>query len=59
MSVLRSGSKRGLAKIQKACGQRKQDALKISHRVGKLMGQNTRAAGAFKTQDQDGWRTAG
>jgi transposase len=40
----------GLAKIQKACQRQKQDAVKISHRVGKLMGQNTRAAGAFKTQ---------
>lgn len=40
----------GLATIQKACQQKKQDAVKISHRVGKLMGQNTRAAGAFKTQ---------
>lgn len=40
----------GLAKIQKACQRQKQDAVKISHRVGRLMGQNTRAAGAFKTQ---------
>lgn len=40
----------GLAKIQKACQRQKQDAVKLSHRVGKLMGQNTRAAGAFKTQ---------
>ena len=43
----------GLEKIQKACQQRKQNAMKIAHRVGKLMGQNTRAAGAFKTSIQD------
>jgi transposase len=40
----------GLAKIQKSCQRQKQDAVKLSHGVGKLMGQNTRAAGAFKTQ---------
>ncbi len=43
----------GLEKIQKACQQRKQDAMKIAHRVGRLMGQNTRAAGAFRTSIQD------
>ena len=42
----------GLSKIQEACNKRKQDMVKISHRVGKLMGQNTRAAGAFKTNIQ-------
>jgi len=40
----------GLKQIQKSCQQNKQDALKIAHRVGRLMGQNTRAAGAFKTE---------
>jgi transposase len=40
----------GLGKIQKSCRQKKQEAVKIAHRVGRLMGQNTRAAGAFKTQ---------
>lgn len=40
----------GLAKIQKSCQRQKQDAVKLSHRVGKLMGQNTRAAGAFRTR---------
>jgi len=39
----------GLARIVKACGRQKLDAVKVSHRVGKLLGQNTRAAGAFKT----------
>jgi transposase len=39
----------GLARIVNACGRQKLDAVKVSHRVGKLLGQNTRAAGAFKT----------
>jgi hypothetical protein len=44
----------GLAKIQKACDQRPQEAVKIAQRVGRLLGQNTRAAGAFKTRIQAG-----
>jgi transposase len=40
----------GLTRIVNACKREKQDAVKVSHRVGKLMGQNTRAAGAFKTK---------
>jgi transposase len=40
----------GLTRIVNACGRQKLDAVKVSHRVGKLLGQNTRAAGAFKTQ---------
>jgi transposase len=44
----------GLAKIQKACDQRPQEAVKIAQRVGRLLGQNTRAAGAFKTHIQAG-----
>jgi transposase len=39
----------GLTRIQRACERQKLDAVKVSHRVGKLLGQNTRAAGAFKT----------
>jgi hypothetical protein len=39
----------GLTRIASACGRQKLDAIKVSHRVGKLLGQNTRAAGAFKT----------
>ncbi len=40
----------GLTRIAKACaGNKKLDAVTASHRVGKLLGQNTRAAGAFKT----------
>lgn len=40
----------GLRKIQASCQKKSQDAVKIGQRVGRLMGQNTRAAGAFKTQ---------
>src|SRR5450755_4471292 len=39
----------GLTRIVNACNRQKLDAIKVSHRVGKLLGQNTRAAGAFKT----------
>jgi len=39
----------GLNRIVNACNRQKLDAVKVSHRVGKLLGQNTRAAGAFKT----------
>jgi hypothetical protein len=39
----------GLTRIVNACDRQKLDAVKVSHRVGKLLGQNTRAAGAFKT----------
>ena len=39
----------GLTRLVNACERQKCDAVKISHRVGKLLGQNTRAAGAFKT----------
>ena len=39
----------GLTRIVNACQRQKLDAVKVSHRVGKLLGQNTRAAGAFKT----------
>jgi Transposase DDE domain len=39
----------GLTRIVNACHRQKLDAIKVSHRVGKLLGQNTRAAGAFKT----------
>jgi transposase len=45
----------GLARIVNACARQKLDAVKVSHRVGRLLGQNTRAAGAFKTRvDADG-----
>jgi transposase len=39
----------GLTRIVNACERQKLDVVKVSHRVGKLLGQNTRAAGAFKT----------
>ena len=40
----------GLTRIVNACNRQKLDAVRVSHRVGKLLGQNTRAAGAFKTK---------
>lgn len=42
----------GLAAIEKACGRSPQDPVKIAQRLGRLLGQNTRAAGAFKTEIQ-------
>jgi transposase len=40
----------GLTRIVNACNRQKLDAVKVSHRVGRLLGQNTRAAGAFQTR---------
>jgi transposase len=40
----------GLEKIAASCCKRKQKPLVIAERVGKLMGQNTRAAGLFRVQ---------
>jgi transposase len=39
----------GLRKIQASCSKRKCDPVKIAKRVGRLMGQNSRAAGLFET----------
>jgi transposase len=39
----------GLASLQKMAQTRTMTAVQLSHRVGRLMGQNTRAAGGFKT----------
>jgi transposase len=39
----------GLGKIQDSCRRKKQKPLTIAGRVGKLLGQNTRAAGLFQT----------
>jgi transposase len=47
----------GLSKIEAGCLKRKYKLVTIAQRVGRLLGQNTRAAGLFKTdvfQDQDG-----
>lgn len=47
----------GLSKIKASCLKRKYKLVTIAKRVGRLLGQNTRAAGLFKTdifQDQDG-----
>jgi transposase len=38
----------GLARIQASCLRQRHDALVIARRVGRLLGQNTRAAGLFK-----------
>ena len=40
----------GLAKIAAGCGKRRQQAAVIERRVGRLLGQNTRAAGLFDVQ---------
>jgi len=40
----------GLASLAKMTLKRVMTAVELSHRVGRLMGQNTRAAGAFKTE---------
>jgi transposase len=40
----------GLTRIVNACGRQRFDAVKVSHRVGRLLGQNTRAAGAFRAK---------
>ena len=47
----------GLTRIVNMCERQKCDAVKVSHRVGKLLGQNTRAAGAFKTSIQTDEKT--
>jgi len=39
----------GLKSLVKLAEKRSMTAVEISHRVGRLLGQNTRAAGAFKT----------
>ena len=39
----------GLKSLSKMATDRRMTAVQLSHRVGRLMGQNTRAAGAFKT----------
>src|SRR5712672_1875634 len=40
----------GLAKIAASCAKNRQDPVKIAERVGRLRGQNTRAAGLFDIQ---------
>ena len=39
----------GLKKIEATCSKRKCDAITIAKRVGRLLGQNSRAAGLFET----------
>lgn len=43
----------GLEKIAAGCRRRKQSPIAIAERVGKLMGQNTRAAGLFNVHIKD------
>lgn len=40
----------GLTQLGESCGKRKQDPIKVSQRVGKILGQNSRAAGLFDVQ---------
>ena len=40
----------GLRKMETACRKRKQDALIVARRVGRLLGANTRAAGLFQVE---------
>ena len=40
----------GLTSLQTMAEKQRMTAVQLSHRVGKLMGQNTRAVGAFKTE---------
>jgi len=40
----------GLAALARLAENRTMTAVAVSHRVGRLLGQNTRAAGAFKTE---------
>jgi transposase len=40
----------GLTSLEKMARNRAMTPVQLSHRVGRLMGQNTRAAGAFKTE---------
>jgi len=43
----------GLVKIAASCGKRRQQVAVIERRVGRLLGQNTRAAGLFDVQVRD------
>jgi transposase len=40
----------GLTSLAKFAGKRSMTAVQVAQRVGRLLGQNTRAAGAFKTE---------
>ena len=40
----------GLSRLKAMSERQRMDAVNLSHRVGKLMGANTRAAGGFKTR---------
>jgi len=40
---------KGLSEIEEGCRRRRQDLVTVAKRVGRLLGQNTRAAGLFRT----------
>ena len=40
---------KGLSEIEEGCWRRRQDLVTVAKRVGRLLGQNTRAAGLFRT----------
>jgi transposase len=40
----------GLKTIEAGCSKRRQDAVTVAKRVGRLLGQNSRAAGLFETE---------
>ena len=42
----------GLEKIERACGRQRLTPVKVAQRVGRLLGQNTRAAGLFQIEVQ-------
>ena len=50
MSALSIVSRRDWRRIANSCRKSRQKSLVIAERVGKLMGQNTRAAGLFRVQ---------
>ncbi len=47
----------GLQRIEAACKRQRLDAVKVAQRVGRLLGQNTRASGLFQVEvKEDGGR---
>lgn len=48
----------GLTKMAAGCAKRRQDVAQIERRVGRLLGQNTRAAGLFDVQVRAGEKGA-
>lgn len=44
----------GLRQIERGCQRRRQEAVKVAQRVGRLLGSNSRAAGLFEVKVQEG-----